>query len=87
MEGAERIPFITIMLFFFLLCVQVSYSQTLGVIGYCLLPIVITAPIVSVLQSLPWASFVVKVINLLLCLCFSETSEQQPNFGIVTFFT
>ncbi len=40
---------------------QVSYSQTLGVIGYCLLPLVITAPVVSALQFLPWSSMFIKV--------------------------
>ena len=40
---------------------QVSYSQTLGVIGYSLLPLVIVAPLISVLYSLPWVAFFVKV--------------------------
>ena len=41
---------------------QVSYSQTLGVVGYCLLPLVITAPVVSAVQSLPWLAFILKVL-------------------------
>ena len=38
-----------------------SYSQTLGLIGYSLLPLVIVAPIVSLLKSYQWLSFFVKV--------------------------
>ena len=44
-----------------LVSVQVTYSQTLGLIGYSLLPLVIVAPIVSLLQSYPWMAFLVKV--------------------------
>ena len=44
-----------------LFLVQVTYSQTLGLIGYCLLPLVIIAPVVSLLQSYPWVAFLVKV--------------------------
>ena len=40
---------------------QVTYSQTLGLIGYSLLPLVIVAPIVSLLESYHWIAFFVKV--------------------------
>ena len=41
---------------------QVTYSQTLGVIGYSLLPLFVMAPIISILQSYPWIAFFAKVI-------------------------
>lgn len=42
---------------------QVTYSQTLGVIGYSLLPLFVMAPIISLLNSYPWIAFFVKVIH------------------------
>lgn len=44
---------------------EVSFSQTLGVIGYSLLPLVIVAPLVSAIYSLPWVSFCVKAVGVL----------------------
>ena len=38
-----------------------TYSQVLGVIGYSVLPLVITGPLVSVLRQLPLLAFLVKV--------------------------
>ena len=42
---------------------QVTYSQTLGVIGYSLLPLFVMAPIISILHSYPWVAFLAKVIH------------------------
>jgi hypothetical protein len=39
----------------------VTYSQTLGLVGYSLLPLVIVAPIVSLLKQYQWLAFFVKV--------------------------
>ena len=49
---------------------QVTYSQVLGVVGYSMLPLVITGPLVSLLRSLPWLSFLLKasLVNLLFSL-------------------
>ena len=38
-----------------------TYSQTLGLIGYSLLPLVIVAPLVSLLKQYQWLAFFVKV--------------------------
>ncbi|XP_003385778.1 PREDICTED: protein YIPF4-like [Amphimedon queenslandica] len=40
---------------------EVSCSQTLGVVGYCLLPLLISAPLISLIHhSVPWISFILK---------------------------
>lgn len=39
---------------------EVTYSQTLGVVGYSLLPLVVVAPFVSLFQSMVWIGFLIK---------------------------
>ena len=50
--------------------IQVTFSQTLGVIGYSLLPLLISAPVISLIKSFPWISFLLKVWILILLLWF-----------------
>ena len=42
-------------------CTQVNYSQTLGVVGYSLLPVVITAPLVSSFHPMPTMGITLRV--------------------------
>ena len=42
---------------------QVNYSQCLGVIGYSLIPLVLTAAALPLVHYFPMVSFSVKVIN------------------------
>lgn len=50
----------------FICCFQVSFSQMLGVIGYSLLPLVITASVLPFVHSFIWFAMFVKVGELLL---------------------
>ena len=52
------------LLFRHMLYFQVTYSQTLGVVGYSLLPLVVVAPFVSVFHYIVWIGFLIKVSSL-----------------------
>ena len=44
---------------------EVNYSQTLGVVGYSLLPVVITAPLVSSFHPMPTMGITLRVLGVL----------------------
>ncbi|KAL5464156.1 hypothetical protein EMCRGX_G033125 [Ephydatia muelleri] len=44
---------------------EVTYSQTLGVVGYSLLPLVVVAPFVSVFHSIVWIGFLIKCVGVI----------------------
>ncbi|XP_023210802.1 protein YIPF4-like [Centruroides sculpturatus] len=64
---------------------EVSYSQCLGVIGYSVLPLVITATILPLLYSLVYVSMFIKLMGVIWAtysagslLCVQELQNKRP---------
>jgi len=64
---------------------EVNYSQCLGVIGYCVLPLVITATILPFAKQVPYLSPIVKLLGVCWAacsagslLCVEELQEKRP---------
>lgn len=64
-----------------LLLPQVTCSQTLGVIGYSLLPLLMVAPIISLLHHYPWVAFLIKVRGPGVVEQCHALSSPIPGFG------